>query len=137
MQSRHRSDRRHHPLVSDQHRFGADRDGSSHPLALAILARAVANNIAVPHTTDAKAIGGKGVTATVNGVDVFFGSPQAAGERAPLSVDQIARITVLNDEGKTVSVLLAGNVVAGAIGMRDEPRLDAQAGLKALTDAGI
>ncbi len=111
--------------------------GSSHPLAAAILAKAAAGQVAVPQITDAKALGGKGVTGTVDGSEVFLGSPQAAGDRIALSADQSAVISALNDEGKTVSVLLAGRAVAGAIAMRDEPRADARAGLKALTDAGI
>lgn len=111
--------------------------GSSHPFASAILARAAADKVQPPHTSDAKAIGGKGVTATVDGVELFLGSPQAAGERVALSAEQASQVAALNDEGKTVSVLLAGNQVAGVIAARDEPRADALAGLKALTDAGI
>lgn len=111
--------------------------GSSHPLAIAILGKAADENVAVPHVTDAKALGGKGVTASVDGSEVFLGSPKAAGERVPLPAEHQARITALNDEGKTVSVLIIGDTLAGAIAMRDEPRPDALAGLKALTDAGI
>ncbi len=111
--------------------------GSSHPLAKAILDRAAADKVAVPAVSDAKALGGKGVTATVNGKAVFLGSPQAAGDRIALSAEQTAAITALNDEGKTVSVLIIGDTLAGAIAMRDEPRADAKSGLKALTDAGI
>ena len=73
----------------------------------------------------------------VGGIDLFLGSPAAAGERIKLAPEQTARIEALNGEGKTVSVLLAGDLVAGAIAMRDEPRADALAGLKALTNAGI
>ncbi|CAM5768297.1 MULTISPECIES: heavy metal translocating P-type ATPase [Alphaproteobacteria] len=111
--------------------------GSNHPLARAILERAASDNAAVPQITDAKAIGGKGITGTVDGSEVFFGSPHAAGDRTALTPDQIARIAAFNDDGKTVSVLLADGQVAGAIAMRDEPRVDAKAGLKALADAGI
>jgi Cd2+/Zn2+-exporting ATPase len=87
--------------------------------------------------TDAKALSGKGVTATVNGAEIFFGSPQASAERAALSPDQAARINVLIDEGKTVSVLVIGTMIAGAIAMRDEPRADALAGLRALANMGV
>ena len=111
--------------------------GSSHPLATAILAKAAAENIVMPSGADAKAVNGKGVTAVVEGIEVFFGSPRAAGARVPLSADQSARITALQEEGKSVSVLLAGKLVVGAIAMRDEPRADAIAGLRALTDANI
>jgi Cd2+/Zn2+-exporting ATPase len=54
-----------------------------------------------------------------------------------LSIEQSALITALNDEGKTVSVLIINETLAGAIAMRDEPRADAKSGLKALTDAGV
>lgn len=111
--------------------------GSSHPLATAILAKAAGDQLALPQATEARAIGGKGITATVDGVNVFLGSPQAAGELMLLTEDQSSRIAALNDDGKTVSVLLVGNSVAGAIAMRDEPRSDAQAGVDALTKAGI
>jgi Cd2+/Zn2+-exporting ATPase len=109
--------------------------GSSHPLAAAILAKAESENINVPRASDAKAIGGKGVIARVKGADVFLGSAQAAGAR--LSADQLTRIAVLNDEGKTASVLLVNGEAAGVVAMRDEPRADARAGLAALGEAGI
>jgi Cd2+/Zn2+-exporting ATPase len=111
--------------------------GSSHPLALAVLARAAAGNMQIPPVSDAMALGGKGVTATVDGTPVFFGSPQAADGRVPLSAEQTARITALNDEGMTVSILIVGETLAGAVAMRDEARTDAKAGLKALASAGI
>ena len=111
--------------------------GSSHPLALAILARAKADDIAAPAANNAKALGGKGVVATVEGTEIFLGSPQAGNDRVKLTAEQSKAIAQLNDQGKTVSVLLAGNNVAGAIAMRDEPRPDAAAGLKALAEAGM
>ena len=43
----------------------------------------------------------------------------------------------LNDEGKTVSVLLAGTELAGLFAMRDEPRPDAKAGVEALAAQGV
>ena len=111
--------------------------GSSHPLAIAILAKAAADKVKVPAASKAQAFGGKGVTATVEGAEIFLASPQAANEAVKLSAEQTAEIAALNDQGKTVSVVLVGNEVAGAIAMRDEPRPDALAGLKALTDSGI
>ncbi len=111
--------------------------GSSHPLAVAILARAAEDGIAPAPAANPGALPGKGVTGTVEGVEIFFGSPKAADERIPLSPDQATRIASLNDEGKTVSVLIADGVLAGAIAMRDEPRDDAKAGIDALKTAGV
>ncbi|WP_418936512.1 heavy metal translocating P-type ATPase [Neorhizobium galegae] len=136
------------PQVTDVIAFGRNAEdvlrvaaaletGSSHPLAVAILAKAADDEVEIPAATDARALGGKGVTAVVEGQEVFFGSPKAAAEQVSLPMAHSRRITGLNDEGKTVSVLIVGGVLAGAIAMRDEPRPDARAGLKALTDAGI
>jgi len=136
------------PKVTDVTAFGrseadvlrlaaALETGSSHPLAKAILGKAAAENLKVPQITDAKAIGGKGVTGTVEGAKIFLGSPQAANDQTKLSSQQSAAIAAFNDEGKTVSILIVDGKIAGAIAMRDEPRADAKAGLKALTDAGI
>ncbi len=111
--------------------------GSSHPLATAILARAKADNVTVPVAEDGETLGGKGVTGRVEGTALFLGSATAAGDRAPVTPEQMSRIEALNAEGKSVAVLVAAGAAAGVIAMRDEPREDAKAGLKALTDAGI
>ena len=111
--------------------------GSSHPLATAILSRAKSDNVTVPIAEGGEAVGGKGVTGRVEGMALFLGSAAAAGERAPLTTEQMGRIEALNADGKSVAVLVTDGVAAGVIAMRDEPREDAKAGLKALTDAGI
>ncbi|MCX8252652.1 ATPase [Beijerinckiaceae bacterium RH CH11] len=111
--------------------------GSSHPLAKAILAAARAKRIDVPGVLDARAVGGQGVTATVDGAAVFLGSPKAAAERAPVPRYTEKAIGALNDEGKTVSVLVVDGTVAGLVALRDEPRADAKAGLDALVRAGV
>lgn len=110
--------------------------GSSHPLAAAILAAAEEKKIPVIGAKGGGAVGGKGVTGTVGGIELFLGSPKAAAEKTKLSDELSTRITSLNDEGKTVSILLANGEVAGAIAMRDEPRPDAKAGIEALKRLG-
>ncbi|MGW9950523.1 Cd2+/Zn2+-exporting ATPase [Rhizobium leguminosarum] len=111
--------------------------GSSHPLALAILNRAKADGVPVPPAFELEALPGKGVSGKVGGEALDLLSPPAARERGTLSAEQDARITALNDEGKSVSVLLVNGVAAGLIAMRDEPREDAEAGLAALKSAGV
>jgi Cd2+/Zn2+-exporting ATPase len=111
--------------------------GSSHPLAIAILERATENQIVLPAVSDAKALGGKGVSATVEGQSVFLGSAKAASTLVDIPAADQTAISALNDEGKTVSVLVVDGKLAGAIAMRDEPRADAADGLKALKDAGV
>ncbi|PST26830.1 heavy metal translocating P-type ATPase [Mesorhizobium plurifarium] len=111
--------------------------GSSHPLARAVLSRAEDDGLALVRLEGARAIGGKGVSASADGIELFLGSPEAARERAPLTTEQVTRIETLQAEGKTVSVLVVGGKAAGALAMRDEPRADAAAGLRALADQGL
>jgi Cd2+/Zn2+-exporting ATPase len=111
--------------------------GSSHPLALAILAKAKAEKAPVPPAINAKAIPGKGVSASVGGETILLLSPKAAAEQSPLDSAVSSQIDALNADGKTVSVLLADGTIAGLIAMRDEPRADAVGGLKALAADNI
>jgi len=111
--------------------------GSNHPLAVAILVKAQEAGIDASVASNAKAIGGKGVSASMDGVEVFLGSSAAANERVRLADDQMKRIANLNQAGKSVSVLLVGKEAAGAVAMRDEARPDAAEGLKTLVDEGI
>jgi Cd2+/Zn2+-exporting ATPase len=111
--------------------------GSNHPLAIAILDRALADKVPVPPISGAKAVAGKGVVGTLGGEQVMLLSPTAATAETAIDKALLDRIDVLNGEGKTVSLLLAGGTVAGLIAMRDEPRDDAIAGLKMLKADGI
>ena len=134
------------PKVTDIIALGAERmevlrlaaaleRGSNHPLAVAILKRAAEEDIAIPEAEDVAALGGKGVTGTVEAGKLLLGSPKAAGER--LSAEQRRTIEALNGEGKTVSVLLSEDRVLGVIAMRDEPRSDARSALARLKAQGI
>ena len=110
--------------------------GSSHPLARAILARAQADGIAITPALDAAALGGKGVTGMLDGRRLLLASPRAAAESALLDSELETRIAALNDDGKTVSLLLADGRVVGLVALRDEPREDAVEGLAALRRLG-
>lgn len=136
------------PQVTDIIGFGRSEDevlrfatalefGSSHPLAAAILSKAAERQMPTPKASEASALGGKGVQATVEGMKVFLGSPKAAAEFATVTDAQQARIAALNEQGKTVSLLVLDDKLAGALAMRDEPRPDAERGLELLSDAGI
>ena len=116
---------------------GGLESGSSHPLAKAILDKAKEEGLSLPQVTDARAIGGKGVSGTVDRKPAFLGSPNAVAGRATLSPEQAATIQALQDDGNSVTVVLLGSTLVGAIAMRDEPRPDAQRTLSRLSSAGI
>ena len=111
--------------------------GSSHPLAIAILQKAKAEGVPIPPASDSEAIAGEGVLGSVGGERVFLGSPQAASKRAAISQEQQETISEFNRQGKTVSVALVDDTIAGFIAIRDEPRPDAKDGLAVLKRAGI
>lgn len=110
--------------------------GSSHPLAKAILAEAAARGIVAGSTAEGAAVSGKGVTGRMGDEQLFLGSPRAAAALAPLPATLESRITALNAEGKSVSVLVSNGAMLGAIAMRDEPREDAGAGLAEIRALG-
>ncbi|MDN7025587.1 copper-translocating P-type ATPase [Methanoculleus sp. FWC-SCC1] len=93
---------------------------SQHPLAEAIVQRAAAAGISPGEATEFTTFGGRGVSATVDGVGVLIGNPALMEERgvtlAPEAAGEIAR---LQDEGKTAVLVAADGVLAGIIGIAD------------------
>ncbi|WP_342106778.1 heavy metal translocating P-type ATPase [Methylobacterium sp. SI9] len=116
---------------------GALEGGSSHPLAKAVLAKAAEVGAPVPPASGTRALGGKGVEGKVGRLDLFLGSPREAAARCTFTPEQEARVSALQGEGKTLSVLLSNGAVAGLLAMRDEPRADAKEGVDRLASAGI
>ncbi len=116
---------------------GSVEAGSSHPLALAIVAETDARGITLEKATDAEALSGRGVRAKVRGQIVTIASPRYSREIAELSAAQNAEIDALEGEGKTVAVVLADDVVLGAIALRDELREDARDAMRKLAQYDV
>ena len=110
---------------------------SSHPIAKAVLARAAADKIVYTPADQVTAVGGQGVAGQVAQRKLFLGSASSANAQVKLSDDATAEITALQEQGKTVSVLIADGIVSGLIAVRDEPHADAKAGIAALTSRGV
>ena len=117
----------------------AVESGSNHPLAKAIVAHAKSLDVEVPQATEAFAIPGKAVRATVNGSKLAVGSPVHAGQMATLTLAHQQEIAKLEDGGKTVVVLFdeASKNVMGLLALRDEPRRDAREGVAQLKAMGV
>ncbi len=119
--------------------FASVESGSSHPLADAIIRHAESANIVVPIASNAYATAGKAVHATVSGRSLAIGSPIYATDQALLLPKQQAHIELLQNEGKTVSVLFdeQNREVLGLVALRDELRGDAQEGVAQLKAMGV
>lgn len=111
--------------------------GSSHPLALAILARAKADGVPVRPAANAAALAGKGVTGELDGIAIFVGAPRHARERASFDVAALEAVERLETAGKTVAAVIANGQLAGLIALRDEPREDAVAAIAELKALGV
>ncbi len=112
-------------------------NGSSHPLGRAILERAAADGIPLRPAKDARAIPGKAAEAVVTGKRVAVGSPSFAAEQAPLPGHAERAVAEWEGQGKTVVVVSVDGASTGLIALRDEPRADAAAGIRALRDLGV
>jgi len=110
---------------------------SSHPLAAAIVARADEQGLALREAADVAAVPGKGMVGTVAGRTVFVGAPRHATERAALQDEAVRAIARLEDQGKTVVVVVSDGIAVGIVALLDEPRPDAAAALAALKGLGI
>ena len=115
----------------------AVENGSSHPIARAILDRAAGDGIPLRPARGQKALPGRAAQAVIVGKLVEVGSPRHALERCGLEILPADRIAALEDEGKTVVVVLADAQPVGLIALRDEPRPDALRGIAALRELGV
>ncbi|WP_176084366.1 heavy metal translocating P-type ATPase [Martelella sp. HB161492] len=111
--------------------------GSSHPLALAILARAEASCISVPSTSAAKALPGEGAEARLGETLLRVVKPDFARRAGCVSAAVDEQISDLEAAGKTTVAVLRNETLAGLIALRDDPRPDAGAAIAALTAMGI
>ncbi|MDN3568853.1 heavy metal translocating P-type ATPase [Paeniroseomonas aquatica] len=116
---------------------GGVEQGSSHPLAKAVVAAAEQRGLTIPPASSQSAVIGKAVTARVGDRQVAVGSPSYA-QATGVNLEALAEaISTLESEGKTVVVVLSDSKLMGVLAIRDEPRADAAEGVAALTALGI
>ncbi len=116
---------------------GSVEAGSSHPLALAIVEEITGRGVKLKKTTAAQSLSGRGVQAKVAGKVVTIASPRYAKEITTISKTQDDIIQKLENQGKTVAVVIAGKTVLGAFALRDELREDAKSAMGQLTGLGV
>lgn len=114
----------------------AVEQGSTHPLAQAIIASAEARSLTIPDAKNQLTLAGSGVQAEVEGQTLRLSAPGklAAGV---LSEEQMAQITLEESRGQTLVVLLAGERVYGLLALRDEARPEAADAVAELAALGI
>ena len=119
-------------------RAAAVEKNVSHPLGIAIVEAATERGLELPQVFGGGiAVPGKAVTARLKSGFTSVGSPRHAAEETDIPADVRERILALENDGKTVVVLMAKKTIEGLIALRDEPRDDAASGVKRLKDRGV
>ncbi|WP_262029854.1 heavy metal translocating P-type ATPase [Microvirga sp. Mcv34] len=116
---------------------GAIERESNHPLAQAVAARAEKDGVSLVEAANVRALPGRGMEGSVGTDTVFIGAPRFAAERAAVDARLARHISDLEEQGKTVAVVVKGRAITGLLAFRDEPRADAQKGLAELKGLGI
>jgi heavy metal translocating P-type ATPase len=112
---------------------------SEHPLATAVLAAARHRGLTAPATEGFASTPGRGVSATVDGRQVWVGSPALLADLTPAltGIDTLARVTAAVDtaeaDGRTAVVVIVDDVPAGVLALADQPRSHAATTVSALT----
>ncbi|WP_417560305.1 zinc/cadmium/mercury/lead-transporting ATPase [Marinomonas sp.] len=109
--------------------------GSHHPLAKAIVDYTEQQGIALVHADNRKTLAGVGVEGDFAGRKIKISSPSKLEEALDDSIQQ--EVIRLEQEGKTVVVVLEKGELSGLIALRDRLRDDAKAALKDLAALGI
>ncbi|MGO3909672.1 Zn(II)/Cd(II)/Pb(II) translocating P-type ATPase ZntA [Huaxiibacter chinensis] len=110
----------------------AVEQGSTHPLAQAIVREAQRRGLAIPEATSQRARVGSGIEALVDGKTVLI---YAADKFADNAFSQ--QIPTLEASGQTVVLVAQENAVMGLLTLRDTLRQDAREAIDALHQLGI
>ena len=113
--------------------------GSQHPLAAAVVRKAMADGVDAEalKAEDFVSITGKGAKATVNGTLYLVGSPELFGELGILDREASEHVSRLQREGKTVILLGTDKEIYAFLAAADEIRQDAREAIRRLRALGI
>ncbi len=116
--------------------------GSSHPLASAVVAAARAEALELPATTGVEAVGGKGVAGRLangnageTGQEALLGSPRFLAERGVVLDESL--FAPLRAAGQTLVALALDGQFVGVLGLADRVRADSPAAVARLQAMGV
>ncbi len=110
----------------------AVEQGSTHPLAQAIVREAQSRGLTIPAATAQRALVGSGIEADVAGKKVLI----VAADKFP-APELRDRIASLEEEGQTVIVVVQDGALKGVLALRDTLRDDAKEAIAALRQLNV
>ena len=110
---------------------------SEHPLAKAVVQKAIDSNIKTLDTTDFKSLTGNGVSAKINGKTIVGGSVKHISSIANIDEKIIKQADDLATKGKTPLLFVMDNQLLGIIAVADVVKSDSPKAIKELQNMGI
>ena len=114
----------------------AVEQGSTHPLAQAIVQEALTRKLVPPQATGQRTLTGKGIEARVEGQYIRLSAPDKLPPEV-LDAALQADINARESQGETVIVALRDGVAIGSLSLRDTLREDARDAITALRNLGV
>lgn len=110
---------------------------SEHPLAKAVVQKAIDSNIKTLDTTDFKLLTGNGVSAKINGKTIVGGSVKHISSIVNIDENIIKQADDLATKGKTPLLFVMDNQLLGIIAVADVVKSDSPKAIKELQNMGI
>lgn len=110
---------------------------SEHPLAKAVVQKAIDSNIKTLDTTDFKSLTGNGVSAKINGKTIVGGSVKHISSITNIDENIIKQTDDLATKGKTPLLFVMDNRLLGIIAVADVVKSDSPKAIKELQNMGI
>jgi Cu+-exporting ATPase len=110
---------------------------SEHPLASAVVSKAVELGIAVPTAEDVKGAPGRGIAGSVNGSTVIVGNLEFISDKTTSSHEFVERCSVISKRGETVLAIAKDDAKIGLIGISDTVRSESKSVITNLKAHGI
>jgi Zn2+/Cd2+-exporting ATPase len=115
----------------------AVEQGSEHPLARAILAKANEQKIELPVASGFEALVGRGARAVVEGKTIFLGNERLCREQKTCNEQSDELLRRFEREGKTGVLITTETEPLGAIAIADEVRPEAKSAIESLKASGV
>ena len=116
---------------------GAVEKGSEHPLAEAVVNVAQSKRLELSDPTGFEALPGLGVKATVEGREILLGNQELMGKFSVPVEAYSDKVTDLQDQGKTVSLLAVDRQPVALLGLADTVKESSAPTVKALKKMGL
>ena len=110
---------------------------SEHPLAKAVLAYAETETIACPDVTDFAALPGNGLSAKLDGMEIYGGNAEFIAAKASVPAELQAEAARLAAEGKTPLFFGGAGRLMGVIAVADTLKEDSPRAIRELQNMGI